>query len=320
MYYSQNGLKAENLKNIDDLFIYFDERSSAQLITGKLFENEKFQRLVDGDCLALYDVFLRKIFPDINEYRNSLPTMPMWVTSLGHDSDFSADKDLFEKFLNGSKHELLFKHLYYADCENLIGYLQSRIVGVKNVLTMFYINLANCEPLHLLEKSTTIWMTGENTTTVFSLLVDFIVSLYAVLDITTKICYQLEHIPSDFSGYPSMASSIQYGNYKKLKHLSFEATVFESNSATLKLIENLRHELIHNGYWESVPKIFVEIENGKIKDKWILMPDEINGNLVSFKNRKRFYSQGLKVNDKLLEIYSEFLERMLNTTAQLTIP
>lgn len=182
---------------------------------------------------------------------------------------------------------------------------------------MFYINLANCEPLSLIEETDTIWMTGESTTTVFSLLIDFIVSLYATLDITTKICYQLENIPSEFGGYQSLASSIQYGNYKRIKRLNFEGTVFESGNASLKLIENLRHELIHNGYWEAIPKIFFEMADGTVKEKWILMPDEVQGNLVAFKNRKRFFSQGLKANDRLLSIYSEFLQRMLNTTAQL---
>jgi hypothetical protein len=315
MYYYQNGLKTEQLENLSDLFIYFD--SSSKLVTGQLFENDKYQNLVDDDCIALYDIFLKQIFPDTSEYYNSLPKMPQWIVSVGHDSDYGADKEFFERLLNNSKQELVFKHLYYADCENLIGYLQSRIVSVRNVLAMFYINLANCEPLSIIKDNTVIWMTGENTTTVFSLLVDFVVSLYAILDITTKICYQLEHIPTDFSKYPSFASLIQYGSYKKLRNLSFEGTVFESGNSTLKLIENLRHELIHNGFWESVPKIFVKIDNGNIKEKWILMPDEIDGNLVSFKNRKRFYSQDLRANDKLLQIYSEFLERMSNTVLQL---
>jgi hypothetical protein len=317
MYYFQNGLKAETLENMDDLFIYSDENPKIQLITGELFNDERFQKLVDDDCISLYDIFLKRIFPDSDEYYNSLPTMPMWIKSVGHDSDFASDKESFEHLLNNGRKELVFKHLYYADCENLIGYLQSRIVGAKNVLAMFYINLANCEPVYIAEKDTTIWMTGENTTTVFALLVDFIISLYAILDITTKICYQLEHIPTDFSGYPSFASSIQYGNYNRLKSLYFKGTVFEGGAPTMKLIKNLRHELIHNGYLESVPKVFVEIVDGCVKGRWILMPDEVHGNLVAFKNRKRFYSQGMKANEKLMQIFSEFIERMLNTTGQL---
>jgi hypothetical protein len=47
------------------------------------------------------------------------------------------------------------------------------------------------------------------------------------------------------------------------------------------------------------------------------MPDEINGNLVTFKNRRRFFSQGLKANNVLLNVYLGFLEMMLNTIGQL---
>jgi len=40
----------------------------------------------------------------------------MWIKSVGHDSDFGSSKEWFEQRSLEVNLELIFKHLYYADC------------------------------------------------------------------------------------------------------------------------------------------------------------------------------------------------------------
>jgi len=45
-------------------------------------------------------------------------------------------------------------------CENLVGFLQSRIVGVGNTLGQFYVNLAECEPIGFFEPNSISHLSG----------------------------------------------------------------------------------------------------------------------------------------------------------------
>lgn len=225
-------------------------------------------------------------------------------------------KEGFEQLIQNNKDEQIFRMLFYQDFANLLGYLQSRIVGARDRFILFYKNFCDCEPLSN-DLGDVSFMLGGDTTTVFSLLTDSIINLYSILDLITKIVYQFEHIPTDFTSYPRLKSNIQYGNFQQIKRVSFPGTVFDRSHSTLKLIENLRHELIHNGYWEANPKIYFSFENGNLIEKWIFMPDELNGNLVAHHNRKRFFSQSAKINQKLPLIYADFFSRLLATILQI---
>ena len=77
---------------------------------------------------------------------------------------------------------------------------------------------------------------------------------------------------------------------------------------------NLRNELIHNATWEMNPKIFFKVQNNKLTEKCIYMPDfSKEGNLITYKNRKRFYAQGKRLNEELPKIYFDILKRILIT-------
>lgn len=317
MFYFKDGKMDETNMSQKALFILTNSESPLGPIVGDEFHDESFSNLLDGLCVSLYDKIMLKVFESEEEYHSSTYSTSMWVKHAGHDSDNGLGRDDFEKFFNGSKNEITYKHLYFADCENLIGFLQSRIAEVKRTLISFYIELAHCKPMKVSGGDEVVWIAGESTTTVFSHLMSFITNLYSTFDILTKICYLFEHLPREFKDYHLLPSKIQYGNHKALKKIKFDGTIFEGNSTTLKLIETLRHELIHNGYWESLPKVFARLKNGEVVEKWIFMPDSIDGVLASFKNRKRFFSGEIKANDKLLEIYVEVVDKLICTIEQL---
>lgn len=306
MYYLIDG----RVKNDpEDSLFYIEEGLGVYSFPG---DNVLYD--LDAACVHLYDVVLTKLFNDVDKYYEMIRVRPMWIASAGHNSDFGMSRIDFEQVLRENTNETLHRLLFLEDCNTLIGYLQNRIVESRNKLVQFYLLLAQHQPITLVDGIS--WETGENTTVIFSLLNDIIINFYALLDLTTKVCFELENIPSNFDNYPKQASlKILYGNKDRI-NLDTSGTIFEA-STNVKLIETLRHELIHNGYWEATPKLFIHIENSLIQEKWIHMMDEINGILVTYKNRKRFFSEGHKINERLPLICAEFWSRLLTTIIRL---
>jgi hypothetical protein len=324
MYYLANGQKTARLARQK----FFIQKMNLHPPSGnfRLPEDDLFHfpgddifYTLDSECVSLYDNLRRKIFPDSDEYYRFFQSAPIWMTSAGHDSDFSLGQSEFEKLINGLGEENHFRLLFWADCSALISYMQNRTIGSKAKFIQFYINFCDCEPLTMKEDDV-FWLSGGSTIVVFSLLNDLIITLYSILDLVAKVACQFEQIPESFNDYPRQkALRMLYGDRKRLKKTFSNDTLF-GDAPTLKLVENLRHELIHNGSWEAIPKLFFRVEKGEVKEKWILMQDEIDGRLVAYKNRKRFFSKEVKINQRLPSICMEFWSRLLNTIQELQIP
>ena len=98
-----------------------------------------------------------------------------------------------------------------------------------------------------------------------------------------------------------------------MKKIETQGTVFEK-SKTISIIENLRNELIHNAVWEMHSKIFFRVKDGIIIDKKIYFPDFTEeGHLITYKSRKRFFSNGVTLNEILPSLYFETLQRIKTT-------
>jgi len=283
------------------------------------FPGDEIFYTLDLECVSLYDILRDKIFPDSDEYYSFFKSTPIWMTSAGHNSDFVLSQKDFEKMVNDLHMEKHYRLLFLEDCNALISYLQNRIIGSKARFIQFFVSFCEYEPIAMKENGV-FWASGEDTTVVFSLLNDLVITLYSILDLITKVAFQFENIPGNFSSYPRQkALKVLYGDRKKLRKMFSEDTLFE-DTPILKLLENLRHELIHNGSWESVPKLFYTVEGGEVKEKWIFLQDEVNGNLVAYKNRRRFFSKGVKMNQRLPSICMEFWSRLLSTILELKTP
>ncbi|MDA3915751.1 MAG: hypothetical protein PF690_02105 [Deltaproteobacteria bacterium] len=285
----------------------------------KLLNNGTPQILydIDNSCVDLYDNFTNLIFKDIQEYYDEMTLIPQWVYQTGIDSDSAASKDMFNNWVKEITDEKYYKHLFLADCHNLIGSVQNRLLSTITQVQIFFRSLENLKPI-VLEKDGCYWTSGENIVPVFSVLHDLIITMYASLDLLAKLSFQFENMPNDYSKYRKMqCKKILFGNKLKIQKINFTGTVFE-NSKTIKTIENLRHELIHNGTWESVPKVHYKIEAKEVVEKFIFMPDFLeSGTLEVAINRKRFFSSNQKINEKLPDLCSEFWERVLTTLNRL---
>lgn len=68
------------------------------------------------------------------------------------------------------------------------------------------------------------------------------------------------------------------------------------------------------------PKIFISIENKHLIEKFIFMPDfDDDGYLITYKNRKRFFSNGKKLNEELPSLYMTTIELIHNTISKINI-
>lgn len=103
-----------------------------------------------------------------------------------------------------------------------------------------------------------------------------------------------------------------WGDKKRLRINNCSGTVFE-DCETVRIIESLRNEAVHNGTWEFRPRVFLEFNKQQIVERYMLFPDFDEGRLSSVKNRKHFFSAETKVNDILVAIHDDFYTRLLAT-------
>ncbi|WP_299976851.1 hypothetical protein [Desulfobacula sp.] len=272
---------------------------------------------IDNCCVDLYDTFTGLIFDDIQQYYDEMSMIPQWVYHTGIDSDSAVSKDIFNNWVKEITNERYYKHLFLADCHNLIGSVQNRLMSTRTQYQNFFRYLENVNAI-VLEKDGYYWTSGENIVAVFSALHDLIITMYASLDLLAKLSFQFENMPNDFSKYRKMkCKKTLFGDKRKIQRIDFTDTVFE-DSKTIKIIENLRHELIHNGTWESVPKVHYKIEDKNVVEKFIFLPDLLeSGTLEVAINRKRFFSNDQKINEKLPDLCGEFWARVLATLNKL---
>jgi hypothetical protein len=214
-----------------------------------------------------------------------------------------------------NNHEMIHKGLYFYNLENLINILHSAVISINDYITHFYIQLNKVKVSSHSLKSDGIYIVyGIENSIVISLLQSSFTSIFTVLDILTKIAFEIENLPNSWQDYPRYSSSnILYTSYKKLRNKYSDESIF-TNNYYIKLTETMRNEFIHNHNLESIPKFYCEVKNFTVVQKFILFPDiDKYGNLVKSKNRKRFFSQEKKINLELPE-FIEVIYRKVHIT------
>ena len=292
---------------------------------------------LDAHCVELYDVFQRAIFETDEEFYKYYDLQPIGLMRAGLDSDVDLSKDMFENYFDDSLYNTLvlekencpaelklyyegldqrkYKYAYTADCHGLINSLQELIIGSNTSFCLFYKYLASVRGAE--DFCNNYFTMSVDSRITFNMLHSFIIQVYSMFDILTKLTYELENIKECATQYERMASrKILFGDKKNLK-LDISDTIFETCRA-ISVFVNLRNELIHNSTWEMNPKVFFAVNEGVITERCIYLPDfGPDGNLITYKNRKRFFSEGKKVNHELPELYMEVLRRVRVTITKL---
>jgi len=307
MKYTTAGKIVENNEDVEGFHII-------KLNNDFYFDGDSIFYDLDYECVDLYKKFTELVFGSLDEYYNKTGASPLWHSKGGVDSDSRIDSAWFNKTLQENGNELIYKEIFLADCHALISCLQNRILASRDIFIQFYIYFCELKIDHFMDENGIFWTTGGKTNLIFGILNDIFSTNYAILDLVTKIAFQFENMPNDYSKYPKLkCSNIVYGDKAKIKKIDKTNTVFEEKKE-IKMIISLRHELIHNATWEPLPKIFYEVENSEIINKYIYQPDiNPNGTIIKVKNRKRFYSQEMKINETLPEICFPFWRALLET-------
>ena len=337
LYYLPSGLVSKRLgKEYTGFYIAEYAPCSKFSRTQYYYPNDSIITTISENlCIRLYDYFKKTIFSSPQEYDNYYPrqTELMWIVNAGLDSQSKVSKKQLEALFATPLHQnysdenvteyraidaLKFKYAYAADCFDLVDTLQELLLGSHHCFIQFYKSLSTLPCVHAWHlKDGTYTLSGGDTIAVYSFLYSIIIKLYSSFDILTKIAYEIENLKNAQEEYPKFASKgILFGDKKKL-HFNFKTTVFDK-SRSVSIIESLRNEIVHNASWETNSKIFVSVKNHKVVKKSILLPDFTeSGTLETYKNRKRFFSQGKTVNDELPDLYFDILNRIVFTLVRI---
>lgn len=282
-----------------------------------IYTGDSIKYDLDSELVILYDKLRDLLFEDVDKYYSELDLMPVFVQDAGYDSDCALDKDMFLKLVNEYKDKVpdLYKHLYLVDIQFLIATIQNLLEGMDYSFTNFFVEISNIElENYLTDKTDAVLMiNSQDSRYISALLESYFTKAYSILDILTKICYEFENKYDGFENYKKTKSAnILWGDRKHLSIKDAADTVF-IRSDTIKLIESLRNEVVHNGSLEQNPKVYISYKNNEIVEKFMLLPDYTDGNLVAVKNRKHFFSNGNKVNDILPKLHIDYLQEILAT-------
>jgi len=300
----------------DDGIIRESNQNSGFYLTlnnGKFIYDKEYTLInLDSELVLTYDIFRDKIFNDTARYYKKLPSLPVWLQDAGHSSDCALGKREFEQLVRKTTDEDYFKYLYLVDCQTLISSVQDRIIMSRNHLIDFYLEFCSTQ-LHVWNKDSVFYISGNVTSKTFGALYTLIITLYSSLDILTKVIYELQNVKSVFQNYPKLSSHDILFKSKFPTGFDNQDTIYEDDCENIKLLINLRNEIVHNASLEDNPKVYYYEKNSKIEEKWILLPDFENGNLMKYVNRKHFFVQEKRLNIILPTLYSDIINRIDKT-------
>ncbi|MBF4486230.1 hypothetical protein [Flavobacterium sp. CSZ] len=277
---------------------------------------------IESLSIELRNLLAIKMFGSISEYHRILehPIYPL-VAQAGIDAEIRVSKVDFEKFVNEYEDkQTIFRMLYFFDIDNLIGTLQNSVLETHYAVGEFYkqLNVNNFlinEDVLIIDDGIQ-YAAGGIVVNITSLVNRIFICLYSILDFITKIVHEVEQLQLEFDSYPKLRSKdTLFGYAKKTKFNEMKNTLFEKTDYR-KMIEYLRNEIIHNASIDNIPKVYQKMENKKIVEKFILLPDFTDGIINSYKNRKRFFDNDTKLNEILPDLINDYFTRLSFTLQQ----
>lgn len=206
--------------------------------------------------------------------------------------------------------------LYLHDVARLVSAIQTCDVEIGHLLGEFYRNLnldRHTPPPAVPLEDGVRWTSSATVTSLIGTMNFIFIRMHSLLDYLTKLFHEIEHLATDFTTYPRLASSkILFGARKKLPVNGTPGTLFEP-CGLVDEVELVRNMVIHDGFLDDVPKLYVASRDGEVVEKFLLMPDQVDGHLPKFKNRSLWYSGEDKINLRLPGLVLEFRSRLIAT-------
>ena len=314
--YYQNGTCADCPHFIEADTSFCVQEIEDALTEQYIYSGDHINYVLDAELAMLYDTLMELYFPDKAKYYNEIGSIPNFVQKVGQDSTAHTSSDELTILMDEFSILIpdLYRHMYLVDCQFLVGTIQNLLGAMCDNLCNYYVNLSAINlPLGFNCCDGVMTISSYRSRQVCAAIETYFTKAYSILDILCKIAYEFEHPMQDFTTYKKMkCADVLWGARKKLKINKEPGTVFE-DCEPVQIIEAIRSEVVHNGTWELNPKVFLAVKDKEIVERYVLFPDFSQGWLSAVKNRKHFFSSGVKVNDMLPQIHKEFMERLLAT-------
>ena len=314
--YFQNGISKDINLYPDYVETFCIQEMPKPSVEKYIYIGDSIKYELDAELVVLYDKLRDLLFEDTDKYYSELDIMPHFVQDAGFDSDCVLDAQSFLRLVEENKNKIpnLYRHLYLVDIQFLISTVQNLLEGMDYSFTNYFVQICNIDVNNITNnKVTVLRLNSQESRNLSSLLESYFTKAYSILDMLAKIKYEFENKCDSFENFKKTKSAnILWGDRKRLAIKDEPDTVF-IRSNTVKLIESLRNEVVHNGSLEQNPKVFIVFENNEIIERFMLLPDYIDGNLSTVKNRKLLFSNGNKANKVLPELHFAYLKEILNT-------
>lgn len=312
--YYQNGTMSEVEYIFNDTDTFAIQYEVVKDRTVIFYPGDSLIYEINSELAELSNKFANLYFHDLDLYYSESSILPVGLHLGGQSSEVMMDKLSFLKCVEQCipYFDNIYRHLYVNDCQYLIATVQNLLSSVEHCFVQYYTQIVQIKPLNF-SLGNSLMITSSKTMELTFFLETFFTKLYSILDLMVKIAYEFEHPIDDFMTVTKLGSSEKiWGNRKQLMMNNLIGTVFE-DCEVIRKVESLRNEAVHNGTWEFSPKVYVEVENQKIIERYMIFPDFEEGRLCTVKNRRHFFSARTKVNEVLVLIHDEFCRRLLTT-------
>jgi len=253
---------------------------------------------------------------------------PIGFVDGGISDGLPISKDDFEKFLSeiswaDETHK--YKLIYYFDVVALLDDFANHFINIGHRFLAVEYDLhkyltgilGKSDPFPKLGGSSTegdceYMIGGWITLKIHQLYMDCIIGLYSLLDVFSKVVFELYNLPKEYTRVVKLNSNGRY--FTDLENLSvpnegnltYQYTIF-NKLADYKEISILRNEFVHRSSLSPLPKVFYGKGTDIVGSQPIcyaccfLWDIDDNGNPIRWKNRHRFYSQKTLVDHYVLE-------------------
>lgn len=315
MYLTIHGIP-KNTPPHSEVHFYFTDLGGWQTNSHILLYN------LEELCIQMYD----KIYEIIVGHKEGDELLdycvPKWVTDAGHSAESTMSAASFKECIQqipDNNKAILHSLLYAADCQKLVSSIQDIWQQVFFLMGEFYLKLNTLHtvsPQNLVNKGEgVVAHYSYQSSAAWSLLESIYIRLYSMLDYNAKIAHEFNKLHKEFTRYPRMSSKDT--QYRDIGDLNFteqeiKGTLFESNPL-INEVRLIRNQIIHNGFLDSHPRVYLIYKLGVIVEKFILMPDIDDGKIHRYVNRNLFYSKEDRVNIRLPNMVNEILKLQIDT-------
>lgn len=270
---------------------------------------------LDETCVEIHARIRRSVLSE-TELRIFGAELPEWVFMAGIEPESKVSKKELERLMNGSgAHPILFKCVYLADVQSLVTNIQRTSAQISQVIGEFFGLLNDCKPYEYSanEKVGVRFSVSSETALLHAHLETIFVRMRSLLDYSVKLAMEAERNELDFSKVVKLCgASSQYSDRKNLQMNETEGTVFAKDEL-IWMISSIRDRIVHDGHLDASARIYEKFQRKRLVERFVLLPDMVDGRFEAYKNRKNFYGVDRKINLELPDIYDDFFTRLIVT-------